>query len=87
MRLARLLVTYRKNNTLLQKEIADQLSISREHYAQIESGKFVPSMKLLQRISKRLNLEISIRVAKGGATVLGRSERELLRARRKRIAR
>lgn len=83
MRLARLLVTYRKSNTLLQKEIADRLNISREHYAQIESGKFVPSMKLLRHISKKLNLEIRIRVARGGATVLG-STAGLLRARRKR---
>ena len=84
MRLARLLVTYRKSNTLLQKEIADRLSICREHYAQIESGKFVPSMKLLRRISKRLNLEIRIHVAKGGATFLGSNDAGLLRTRRKR---
>lgn len=64
MRISRYLMRFRKKNRLLQKEIAGLLNISREHYAQIESGKFVPSVKLLRRISKKLRLDIRIRVAR-----------------------
>lgn len=75
MRLSHYLVGFRKKNGLLQKEIAGLLDISREHYAQIESGKFVPSIKLLRTISKKLRLDINIRVVHGGYTFLCRSKK------------
>ena len=84
MRISRYLMTFRKKNRLLQKEIADLLSISREHYAQIESGKFMPSIKLLRMISKKLRLDISIHVTHGGFTFLCKEEeqrrRKIIRA-------
>ena len=76
MRISRYLVRFRKKNRLLQKEIAALLNISREHYAQIESGKFVPSIKLLRTISKKLRLDISIHVAHDRFTLLCKSEQQ-----------
>ena len=51
---------YRQQNSLLQKEVADILGVSREHYAQVEAGCCIPSFKLLQKISERLQLNITI---------------------------
>jgi len=75
MRLSRYLTRFRKKNKLLQKEVAGVLSISREHYAQIESGKFVPSIKLLKTISKKLMLDINIHVAHGGYSFSCKSDK------------
>jgi len=58
--LSGILKDYRQQKNLLQKEVADLLGISREHYAQIEAGCCIPSLKLLQKISKRLQLNITI---------------------------
>ena len=65
-----LLKEFRQANVLLQKDVADKLGISREHYAQIESGKFEPSFKLLSAISKRLGVDITINMSQGGYTLL-----------------
>jgi DNA-binding XRE family transcriptional regulator len=75
MRLSHHLVRFRKKHSLLQKEVATLLNISREHYAQIESGKFTPSIKLLRTISKTLRLDIEIRVAHGGSTFMCKPEK------------
>ena len=75
MRLSHYLIGFRKKNCLLQKEVADLLNISREHYAQIESGKLVPFIKLLRTISKKLRLDINIHVAHGGYSFLCKSEK------------
>ena len=75
MRLSHHLVRYRKKNSLLQKEVAGLFNISREHYAQIESGKFTPSIKLLRTMSKKLRLDIQIHVAHGGYTFFCRPEK------------
>ena len=55
-----ILKDYRQQNSLLQKEVANLLGISREHYAQIEAGCCIPPLKLLQKISERLQLNITI---------------------------
>ncbi|HTK81010.1 MAG TPA: helix-turn-helix transcriptional regulator [Bacteroidota bacterium] len=70
MGLTRYLVGYRKKNKLLQKELAGALNISREHYAQIESGKIQPSIKLLKAISSQLKLDIRIDIARGKSLLL-----------------
>ncbi len=58
--LSSILKGYRRQNSLLQKEVADMLGVSREHYAQVEAGCCFPSLKLLQKISDRLELNITI---------------------------
>jgi len=80
--LANILKTYRGRHALLQKEVADVLGISREHYAQIESGHVTPSFKLLQRVSERLDLNFVV-VMKNGEYQF-EDERNAPRARKKR---
>jgi len=63
--LADILRQYRRQHALLQKEIAASLGISREHYAQIEGGNVSPSLKLLQRISEKLELNIVVVLDRG----------------------
>ena len=63
--LADILRQYRRQHALFQKEIAASLGISREHYAQIEGGNVSPSLKLLQRISEKLELNIVVVLDRG----------------------
>lgn len=44
------LKAYRKQNKLVQKEMAGKLNISREHYSRLEEGKINPSKKLIVKI-------------------------------------
>ena len=55
-----ILKQYRQQKCLLQKEVSDKLGVSREHYAQVEAGCCIPSLKLLQKISERLQLNITV---------------------------
>lgn len=59
------LKSYRSKNKIPQKQIADSLGISREHYAQIETDRLNPSVKLLKIISKKLSLHIEISICDG----------------------
>lgn len=59
------LKAYRSKNKILQKQMADILGISREHYAQIERGYLLPSSKILATISERLPININISFKKG----------------------
>ena len=52
MYLPQLLKEYRKQKGLRQKEIAAKLGITREHYAQLENAFKIPSLELLDMISK-----------------------------------
>jgi len=72
---------YRQQNSLLQKEVADVLGVSREHYAQVEAGCCIPSLKLLQKISERLQLNITIVFDHGKCEFLRFSNRSIARRR------
>ncbi len=63
--LTELLKELRQRRGLMQKEIADLLGISREHYAQIESGNTIPSVRLLLVISEKLPIEVTIVFSNG----------------------
>ena len=54
------LVTYRKQRNFVQKQMADKLSISREHYSRLEEGKAHPSRKLFHRICNLTGDQISL---------------------------
>lgn len=56
MTLSEALKQYRQQNKLMQKEMADLLSITREYYASIEEGHKFPSPELLQRIQEKLHI-------------------------------
>ena len=58
----------RREKKLTQKEMASLLGITREHYAQIESGRYEPSVKLLRAISSRLDVHVKIDFVNGGVS-------------------
>ena len=47
----------RLNNGLSQKELADKLGISQNHYSNIETGMRCPSVKLAKKIAIELGFE------------------------------
>lgn len=60
MEIGEALKSIRHEKKLTQKEIACRLGITREHYAQIESGRFHPSVNLLNTISSQLGIHATI---------------------------
>ena len=77
MQLQTLLREFRRRNDLAQKETAQKLGISREHYARIESGHAMPSLKLMQMIARELILTVEVRVHRDGFEYTYRKERRL----------
>ncbi len=65
VKLANILKTYRRQHRMLQKEVASAVGISREHYAQIETGHVSPSFRLLQRLTARLDLNLVVNMRNG----------------------
>ena len=57
MKLADLLVKYRKDHALTQYEVAAKLGINRCLYNQIENGKKAISGRTIQKIARLLNLK------------------------------
>ena len=57
MKLADLLVKYRKDHALTQQEVAAKLGINRCLYNQIEKGKKAISSRTIQKIARLLNLK------------------------------
>ncbi len=64
MKLSVWLKRYRIKRGLRQKELAGDLGISREHYAQIESGHCRPSINLLRTMSRKLSVTIVVTISK-----------------------
>jgi len=48
----------RKQKRLTQEEFADQLRISRVYIGYIEQGRESPSLKLLMKIARRLDVKV-----------------------------
>lgn len=60
MKLYKTLRDYRKQNNLLQKQIAAKIGISREYYSRIEEHRAFPSIQLLHRMASKLHLKITV---------------------------
>lgn len=52
------IVEKRKENNLMQKDLADMLNVSINHLSDVERGKKRPSLKLLMQISCSLNTPV-----------------------------
>ena len=53
------LIKARKNKSLTQKHLAQQLNISERHYQNLEYGKFNPSIKTALRLSEILGVTVN----------------------------
>ena len=47
---------YRKQNKLTQEKMAQRLNITRGHYNRIENGQQEPTIKMLKKISRIINI-------------------------------
>ena len=56
--LGAILFNYRKNQQLSQMQFANNLEVSKEFVKDIESGIFIPSMSLINKIGQVTNYEI-----------------------------
>jgi len=54
------LKTYRSQQHLEEKMLAEKLGISRNYYCQVENRKANPSLRLLSRIAKVVGLSLSV---------------------------
>jgi len=57
--LGRILKACRKFNRMTQGELGEKLKLARSYISQIESGKKVPTLKVLQSYSKIFDIELS----------------------------
>ncbi len=56
-----ILSEYRTSNKLLQKQIADELGITREYYSRLETGKSKPSRTLFEKICRLTKAKFSLK--------------------------
>lgn len=49
----------RKTEGYTQEELAEQVGISRTHMGHIEQGRKSPSLKLIEKIAKKLKVKVS----------------------------
>lgn len=61
--LGRILIKYRKLAEISQEELADRAGIHRTYVSQIERGLKSPTLSVLFRISRSLNITTSVLIA------------------------
>ena len=49
----------RENSGMTQYEVADAVRVSRSYYADVERGRYTPSLKLLARLGNLLQLDLN----------------------------
>ena len=58
LRLGKSIKTLRKKSGLTQQELADRVKITQKYIQLLESARRVPSLKLVYRIAKALNVKV-----------------------------
>lgn len=58
-RIGQKLKEVRKKMKLTQQELADKIGISRPYYADVEMGRYSPSVKVLTKLSLLLKLDLN----------------------------
>ena len=49
----------RKSKRLTQTEVAESVGVSRSYYADVEHGRYNPSLKLMSKLAKLLNINLN----------------------------
>lgn len=49
----------RKRKRLTQTEVAESVGVSRAYYADVERGRYNPSLKLMSKLAKLLNINLN----------------------------
>ena len=50
----------REKSGKTQQQIADEANVSRAYYADVERGRYTPSLKLLSRLGSILNIDLNL---------------------------
>ena len=58
----------RENAEMTQYQVADAVGVSRAYYADVERGRYTPSLKLLSRLSVLLNIDLNFLKENDGNT-------------------
>ena len=66
--IANTILTARKRAGFTQQEAADRAKVSRSYYADVERGRYTPSIKLLSRLGTILSIDLNFLKEKDGNT-------------------
>ena len=58
----------RKSKRLTQAEVAESVGVSRAYYADVERGRYNPSLKLMSKLAKLLNINLNFLKKNDGNT-------------------
>ena len=58
----------REKAEMTQYQVADAVGVSRAYYADVERGRYTPSLKLLSRLSVLLNIDLNFLKKNDGNT-------------------
>lgn len=58
----------REKSGKTQQQIADEANVSRAYYADVERGRYTPSLKLLSRLGSILNIDLNFLKENDGNT-------------------
>lgn len=56
---SRTVKTAREKSGMTQQEIADKAGVSRAYYADVERGRYTPSLKLLSRLGNIMDIDLN----------------------------
>ena len=54
-----LLKHYREKNGKTQKQVADEINVSRSYYADVERERYRPSLRLLSKLAELFNIDLN----------------------------
>ncbi|MGE1061231.1 helix-turn-helix transcriptional regulator [Megasphaera paucivorans] len=66
--IGKMLKKARENIGKTQQQIADEAEVSRAYYADVERGRYTPSLKLLSRLGNLLNIDLNFLKENDGNT-------------------
>ena len=58
-KVAKTLRDARKSKRMTQNEVAEKVGVSRTYYADVERGRYNPSLALMTRLAKLLNINLN----------------------------
>jgi ribosome-binding protein aMBF1 (putative translation factor) len=67
--LGRCLVAYRQQHGLTQEGLATKLGLAQPNVARLEAGQHTPTIATLERIARRLGIEVTVRATPAGMAV------------------
>lgn len=56
--LGNMIRTYRKKRGLTQKEVADRIGVTMQHYSRLERGQYLPGLETFFKLSEILDLNL-----------------------------